>query len=186
MSAFEPWSDEIERSQPGQPYVVDSSGWGWFMLLYLIALPFVVLSFLIADFAEWYTDHPVLCLNIYYLFACIIGFIFYRNQTCKHRILGVISTLLTMAPLAGFMTGYAIPFIILDPGFDAFFDFILILLLLSGGMIFIFRLCGVLKSGLAHLIMALIFLGLSFLLFQVAIGTERDLLTPDAVWALYR
>ena len=186
MSAFDSWSDEIERTPPGQPYVVDSSGWGWFMLFYLAALPFIVLSVLIEDFAKWYAEHLILCLIIFALHSCIIGILLYRRRNYKHRVLGVIASLLTTAPLACFMTRYLIPFVILEPGFDAVFDFILIILLLFGGQVLVFSLCRLFKNGLAHLFLSALFIGVSFLLLIVAVNSEKDLLTFDAILSLYR
>ena len=100
--------------------------------------------------------------------------------------LGVISTLLTMTPPACFMTRYLIPFVILEPGFDAVFDFILILLLLFGGQVFVFSLCRLFKNGLAHLPLAALFMGVSLLLLTVAVNSEKDLLTVEAILSLYR
>lgn len=185
MSAFSPIGSDVDRTLPGQPYVVSSDGWGWFMIIYLLILPFIILSLLISKFSVFFTNHVTLCLLIYFIFSFCFGLYLYNKKVSRHRFLGVISTVITTIPMALIITCYSVPYVLLEPGFDSAFDFVLLLLLLLGGEFLIFSLSRLLKNGIMHLIISIVFLGLGVLLLWFCLNTERDLLSLASIRALY-
>lgn len=185
MGAFDPIFSDIDRTRPGQPYVVDSNGWGWFMLIMLAILPFFILSLLISSISEFFKTHLTLCVVGYLLLSFGLGLILYNNKQIRHRMLGIVATVLTMAPIAIVQIAYAIPYVLAKPGFGAAFEFILVLALTAGGSIFVFSISRLLRNGAVHLVMALIFLGISVLFTYLLVGSEPDIFTENYFSTIY-
>lgn len=185
MSVFNHIDSDIDRTRPGQPYVVDSDGWGWFMLIFLMILPFLLLSVLVSSFAKFFVEYLPICLITYSVASLFLGILLYCSPKVKYRTLGIISTILTMIPLVSSLTVYAIPYVLLAPGTDSTFDFILLFALLGGVTFLIFSLCRLFKNGILHFVMALGFLLLSLLLLSVCLDVESDLLTINTIRMVY-
>lgn len=185
VGAFDPIFSDIDRTRPGQPYVVDSNGWGWFMLLLLAAIPFIILSALLSSISEFMKEHLLLCVIVYLLFSFGAGLFLYKNKQIKHRKIGVIATVFTLSPIAFVQIAYTIPFMLSEPGFDATFDFILMLALTVGGSIFAFSISRLLRNGVVHLIMAIVFIGISAYITYIGICSEPEIFTENYFSAIY-
>lgn len=185
MSAFEsPWKD-IDDTRPGTPYVVDNDGWGWFFLFLLVAIPFLVVGGLIAQISTWICLHPILSALLYLLLATICGVIFYSRHSMRHRICGAAAAFLTLLPLGIGAGLYTIPYVMLAGSFSAFLDWVLVAALLFGITFFIFSVCNLLKNGLIHLIISLLFVVLSVIFIMALISSESELLSWSAIQRLY-
>lgn len=185
MLVFSPMSDDIDRTQPGQPYIIDSTGWGWFMLLYLSLLPFLYLFAAVAGFAVFFANHVALFLTLYLAAALIISIVLYRKRSYRHRAFGRIAVVLTMLPPLLLTVFYAVPYAVLKPGFDSTLEFFLVLLLTVGGQVLVFSIARLRRDGLRHFFISLIFFGLSILLLYLCLSTEQDQLPLDTVWSIY-
>ncbi|MGN0664481.1 MAG: hypothetical protein ACI4L5_05335 [Negativibacillus sp.] len=109
MPAFGPIWGDVDRTRPGTPYVVDDDGWGWFFLFILFTLPFFLLWILLYQTAGWICQHPYITGGIYLLLSSIIGLLLYSGKPWLMKILGIITTILTLIPLAMVQALYLIP-----------------------------------------------------------------------------
>ena len=185
MSAFSPPWKDIDDMEPGELYLVDNDGWGWFGIFIAVAVPFLIVGSAVARISTLICTHPVLSLSIYSAFAILFGVFFYRRPSARHRICGVIATALTMAPLGMGVALYAIPFVMLKGSFSAFFDWVLVFAFLFGIMFFIFSICNLLKNGLIHLILGVAFLVFTYFFITGLISSESDILSWEAIKNLY-
>lgn len=184
MSAFNsPWKD-IDDTRPGTPYVVDSSGWGWFFVFILVAIPFLLVGAVVFQISNIICQHPILSSVIYFLISLICGNIFYK-KTIRHRFCGIIATIFTMLPLGLGVGLYAIPYVMLDSSFSSVFDWVLVGLFLFGIMYFIFAICNLLKNGFIHLIISIIFVAFSLLFIFGLISSESEIITWEAIRNIY-
>ena len=113
MSAFSPPWKDIDDTRPGTPYVVDSDGWGWFALFIVLTIPFLAIAGVVVGFSALICAHPIVSLLCYVVLTLVIGGAFYARAAIRHRICGVIATVLTMAPLGMGVALYAIPYVML-------------------------------------------------------------------------
>lgn len=185
MSAFSPIWKDIDNTKPGTPYVVDSDGWGWFLIFIIIAVPFLIICGAVFQISSWICEHPILSLTAYLLVSLVIGIFFYSRFMAKHRVCGIIATVISMMPLGAGVGLYAIPYVMLDNSFSSIFDWILVAALLFGVMYFIFSICNLLKNGLTHLIIAIVFLAISCFFIFGLISSESDIITWEAIKRVY-
>lgn len=185
MSAFgSPWKD-IDDTKPGTPYVVDNDGWGWFFVFILLAVPFLAIGAVVVQFSSVVCDHPIVSLLAYVALTLLVGGIFYARPTIRNRICGVIATALTMAPLGMGVALYTIPFVMLDGSFSSVVDWVLVAALLFGITFFIFSICNLLRNGLTHLVIALIYFIIAYFFITGLISSESDIMTWESIRNLY-
>lgn len=185
MSAFgSPWKD-MDDTRPGTPYVVDNNGWGWFFVFLLVAIPFLMVGGLIAQISTWVCLHPILSSLLYLLLAFICGVIFYSRSSMRHRVCGVAAALLTWLPLSLGAGLYMIPYVMLEGSVSSFLDWVLVAALLFGITFFIFSICNLLRNGLIHLFISLLFFVLSVIFIMALISSESDLLSWSSIQCLY-
>lgn len=185
MSAFgSPWKD-IDDTNPGTPYVVDNDGWGWLFIFIIAAIPFLLVGSAICYISSWICTHPILAATIYLIISFLFGIIFYSRFSMKHRVCGIIATVVTMLPLEMGVGFYAIPYTMLEGSFFAFFDWVLVTAFLFGIIFFIFSICNLLKNGLIHLVIGVVFLALAYLFVRSLILSESDVLSKEAIKQIY-
>lgn len=181
MSAFKaPWSD-IEETYPGQPYVVDSNGWGWFAIFMLLALPFFLIWLFLHRFANAVCEHPYVFAGIYLAISCIFGFILYWNKAKKHPFLGFLAVVLTLLPIAWVQGIYAIPYVLLKDGFFwVTIEWLLVTAAIVGATVFVMVISNTLGNGLMHLMIAMVF----FVIIVLLVKPPNDL-TTEAIKKMY-
>ena len=103
----------------------------------------------------------------------------------RHRICGIVATVFTMAPFGAGVAPYAIPYIMITGTLSAAFDWILLALFLFGIIFFIFAICNLLKNGIIHLVMGLLFSVFAYLFITNLIASESDVLSWQAIGNLY-
>ena len=185
LSAFgSPWGD-IDNTRPGSVYVVGTDGWGWFALFILASIPFLIIGGMLTCFSAWVCQHPILVMSIYEIFSLLVGVVFYMRPVMRHRICGVIASVLTVAPLGMDIALYAIPYLLLKGTFSAIFDWVLVAALLFGIAFFIFSICNLLKNGIPHLVMALIFFILSATCIIRVVSLGNGEISWQVIRALY-
>lgn len=185
MSMFgSPWKD-IDDTKVGTPYLVDNSGWGWFLIFIIIAVPFLMLGSAVFTFSIWICQHPVLSFVLYLIISIVIGALFYGRSSVRYRICGILATIFTMIPMGMGVALYAIPYVMITGKLSAAFDWILVTAFLCGITFFIFALCKLLKNGRIHLVMSLVFLALAYLFINNLIASESDVLSWQAIGNLY-
>lgn len=185
MSAFgSPWGD-IDNTKPGSVYVVGTDGWGWFGLFILASVPFLIIGNILICFSTWVCQHPILVISLYVIFSLLVGIVFYMRPAMRHRICGIIASVLTVAPLGMGIALYAIPYILLEGTFSATFDWLLVAALLSGIAFFIFSICNLLRNGIPHLVMALIFFILSATCIIRVVSLGNGVVTWQVIHVLY-
>ena len=185
MSAFgSPWKD-IDDTRKGTPYVVDNDGWGWFLIFIVVSIPFLIIGSLIANISTWVCNHPILSLSIYLILTLLIGIIFYARSSMRHRICGIIATFLTIAPLGMGVALYAMPYVMIEGSFSSIFDWVLVAAFLFGIMFFIFSICNLLKNGLIHLVIGLVFFILAYFFITRLISSESNIISWEVIKSLY-
>lgn len=185
MSAFgSPWGD-IDRTPPGQPYVVDSDGWGWFMLFIILVLPFFMLWLLISKAAAWICMHPIVSGVIYLAVSALISLLMYRGRKIRQRLLGTLAGIITFLPFAAGEALYAIPYVLLQPDkvFGPIFEWIIVTTVLLLFTIFVIAIANASGSVIVHLISAIIFCGVVGLLLRGI--NSSDVVTWQALGELY-
>lgn len=90
-----------------------------------------------------------------------------------------------MVPLGLGVFLYAIPYVMIEFSFSSVFDWVLVGALLFGVMYFIFSICNLLKNGLTHLIIAIVFLAISCFFIFGLISSESDIITWEAIKRVY-
>ena len=185
MSAIgSPWND-IDKTKPQTPYVVDNDGWGWFLLFIIVALPFLLLFGVIFKISNFICLHPILSALVFLVISLITGIFIYSKHTTKHKFCGVISTVITFLPLGLVTVIYTIPHVMFEDSFSSFFDLILIELFLLGFIYFILAICRLLKNGLTHLLISIVFFSLSLLIIKSLVASESGIITLESLYILY-
>jgi hypothetical protein len=162
MAAFgNPWGD-IDRTQPGQPYVADSDGWGWFALLIMLALPFFVMGILLMQMTEAICKHPYISFGTYLVFSFVFGLIFYSRGNKKFKLAGIAATMITLLPFALTEAFYMVPYIVQHALFASVFEWLIVTAILGGITFFILSIANLLENGWIHLILAVIFFAIVF------------------------
>lgn len=180
MSAFgSPWGD-IDRTPSDTPYVVDSDGWGWFALFIMLALPFFIIGLLLTQATEWICAHPYISISIYLILSLVIGIILYARGK-RWRLPGIIATMITLAPFALVEGLYMVPYIMQNSLFASVFEWLLVTLLIGGITFFVIVISSALKSGLMHLVIAIIFAGIVFLILNNLLSSSDEI-----NWAIVR
>lgn len=185
MSAFgSPWKD-IDDTKSGTPYIVDNDGWGWLFLFIIVSVPFLLVGGAIANVSAWVCRHPVLSLSIYVLLTLLIGVFFYSRSLMRHRICGVVATILTMIPLGMGVGLYAVPYVVVTGSLSSVFDWVLVAAILFGITFFIFSICNTLKNGLIHLIIGLAFFVLAIFFIIGLISSESEVISWEVIKKVY-
>lgn len=181
MSAFgSPWGD-IDQTPPGTPYIVDSDGWGWFLLLILFAVPILLVASILSEAGGLLFRHPYLCGGIYIALSAWISFLKYRDKPKVHRVPGMFAAFLTMLPL-GIAEGlYALPYLVLNSLISGLFEWLIVTAFVLAITVF---LMSVIKNGFLHLFLALLFFMLTTLLV-LGVLRSSDLVNWDAIYKLY-
>ena len=185
MSVFGPPWEDIDDTKAGTAYVVNSDGWGWFAIFIIVAIPFLAVGTVIYQISSWISNHPILSGIIYLMITFLSGIIFYSRPTMRHRICGIIATIITMLPLGIGVGLYAIPYVMLDGSFSSAFDWVLITLFAYGIIFFIFSICNILRNGIIHMIIGVVFLVFASLLISGLISSASEVLSWEAILQLY-
>lgn len=184
MSAFgSPWED-IDRTLPGQPYVVSSDGWGWLLLFILLMFPFLFLGALLTQITEEICAHPYISIGIYLLFSLMMSLIISRRQRGRFRILSIIATMSAFLPFALAQMLYTIPYIMQNTMLSSVFEWLIITALMIGLTCFILAICNVLQSRLAQLMIASVYLALTCLILFSYLSHSREI-NWDTVRTIY-
>lgn len=165
--------------------IVFSGEWTWFAMLLLMAVPFALLLFFMEKAALFFARHLILIGLVYLVASLALAAVIYLPSGKRWRVPGFAAVLLTTIPTFLALTFYLVPFEALDPGFDAIFDFFLIMLLYLGGAILITAISRYLKNGLIHLVIAAVYFVLCLLFLRSAISTEADLISSESLKTLY-
>ena len=185
MSTFgSPWGD-IDDTKAKTPYVVDHDGWGWFFLLVLLAILFFLVGSAMVSISAWICTHPILSILGYSLLSALIGVIFYSRVSMKHRMCGIVAAIGTMLPFEIVIGFYAIPFVMLEGSFSSIFDWFLVAVLLFSSTFFVFSICNLLKNGIIHLIISVVFILLGCCFVLILISSESSLITLDSIRKVY-
>ena len=184
--AFDPMWKDIDETRPGTPYVVDSTGWGWFGLFILLTVPVLMVYGIVACVTGWVVSQPVVAAGIYLGIGLVAGLLIYCLGQARFRVVGVFATVLTVLPLGLAMALYAIPYLMIQEGFSALVDWVLILIILGIISLMILFWAGSLENGLIHFLLALAFLGLvSMILYSWWTETSHDWITWSKLLELY-
>lgn len=185
MSAFRsPWKD-IDDTRPGTPYVVTNDGWGWFFIVILAAVPFLMVGRVIYQISEWICEHPIFSSAIYGIVSVLFGIIFYSRSSMRHRLCGVIAAVISILPFGMGMGLYAIPSVMLKGTISSFFDWALVAAFLFGIVFFIFSVCNILRNGLTHLVIGVVFFAFVSFLIMGCILPGSKILSLESIKQLY-
>lgn len=165
--------------------IIFSGEWTWLAMLLLMAIPFALLLLLMEKAALFFARHIIIIGVVYLLASLALAAVIYLPSGKRWRVPGFVAVLLTTIPTFLALTFYLVPFEALKPGFDAVFDFILLMLPHVGGAVLITAISRHLKNGLTHLVIAAVYFVLCLLLLRFAISTERDIISLDSLKALY-
>lgn len=175
MGAFSPMWKDIDDTKPGAPYIVDSDGWGWFFLFILLSIPFLAVGSVLVWARDIVCEHPLISAIVYFLICGIFGMAFYWNRSIKHRICGLLGSMLTLLPLGTAVAFYVIPYLQTGNLLSVTFDFILIAAIIVIITYFIFSICNLLRNGLIHLIVGTIFFSIVFLMVMGNLSSSEDM-----------
>lgn len=158
MSAFgSPWG-EIDETRPGVPVVVDSNGWGWFGLLFLLALPLMVIGGVSRQVCAWIEEHLVIFVILYVASFIVLGLVLYARPNARHRIFGVVATVLTAVPLGLVLVLYFVPYALSrDSVFEVATSCLSTVGLLGAVMFLILSVGALLRNGARHFAIAFAF-----------------------------
>ena len=180
MGAFSPFDNDIDNTRPNQPYVVDSDGWGWFMLFVAATGPFILASMMLERYVAFVIEHPKLFCIMFLSLSLLLGVIISHSSLCN-RFLSVISVFLTMMPWAIVQIIYAIPYVQAQDGiFTLVVEWFLVTALVTVLTIILLSLIRVIQNGVARLT-----IGSTFLLVTLYIVTPPNGMTLENVWLLY-
>lgn len=186
MSAFgSSWKD-IDETRPGTPYVVDSDGWGWFLLFILASVPLLIAGSMVKGFSLFVVRHPVIFLMCYMGISVITGACIYLKRHKKWKICGIIAVFLTMLPAGIVELLYAVPvMVIYDSLIAATIEWILVILVVMGIAAGILLCCNLLGNGIIHLVISVLFSGIVFyILYQVL--SSSDKINWEVISNIYR
>ena len=180
MPALDPiWSD-IDRTKEGHVYVPDASGWGWFALFILAALPFFLISIFLKKYAAAVCANPVLAAAIYLLISLILSIILYRKNSIR-RLCGILSAVIAMLPQAVVQGVYAIPYItVKDSIFSLSVEWLFVSGLMLGITVFVLVTSRLFEKGYIRVVVAIV-----FLVITLVVVKPPENLTWDYLKQLY-
>lgn len=184
MGMFDPMWSDVDRTRQGEPYVVSSDGWGWFAILIMLAMPFFLMGIILLNFAETVCAHPYISAGLYFLFALIFSFIFYGRGNKKCKGLGVVASVITLLPFAMVEGLYMIPYILQNSLFSAVFEWIIVTVFIGAITFFLLAISNILGNGLIHLIIAIAFCVIVFLILNNMFDSSSEI-NWDVIRTLY-
>lgn len=155
---------------------------GWTILLFIMALPFVVVFFMLKSFCAFFASHLIVCISVYLIFALAAGAFLYRR--CNYRITGIAATIINTLPLLNLLCFYCVPIMINESNFENTVEFVLTVFVCLSIEIFIMALARVMNSSGKHMIMSVIFIIIASLLLK-GLTSEREECTLRALQQLY-
>lgn len=167
MRAFRSPFSDIDDMLPGQVYVVDSTGWGWLMLGVLFVLPFVIVAFIIKDYAAFVQSHPILFLVIALIISMLAAFVAVNRGKMSHKGIGFVGGILLFFSIFYVQIIYAVPYVRSeDKMFSAMFNLIIVTAIVIGAAIFICAMVSLWHNGIGYLVTGIVFLVIVALLAQ--------------------
>ena len=181
MSAFKsPWSD-IDETYPGQPYVVDSNGWGWFAIFIIVALPFCLIWSFLDQLADAICEHPYIAVIIYLFLSFALSYFVCRSKTSKTTVLDFLAVVIALLPIAWVQGVYAIPYVLTKDGFFwVTVEWLLVTAAIVGVTVFVIAVSSKLKNGIVQIVVAVVY----FVIVKLIVGPPGDL-TVEAVKQMY-
>ena len=149
MGAFSPIWKDIDDTSPGTPYIVDSDGWGWFFVFILLSIPFLAVGSALVWTRNIVCAYPVLSAAIYIVLCGLFGIVFYGRRSFRHRVFGIIGSMLTLFPLGTAVGFYIIPY-------------------------FIFSICNLVKNGLIHFVLGIVFFAIVLFMVVGNLSSSTD------------
>lgn len=168
-------------------YIVGESGYGWFLLALLVAMPFFAVAASILVVSEWVIEHLVLAIFIWLFVSLMIGIIASFVSINSHRIAGAISRVLFLLPLGVTEFIDAIPNVIYDSPsmLDVLVNWIAQTLMFLAVTVIVWVLCDVLSdNGLVHFGISLAFVAIMIIPIHYFF-TEANCNTVADVLRLY-
>lgn len=181
MSAFgSPWGD-VDKTRPGTPYVVDSDGWGWLLLLIVFALPLLLLASLVSEVGGLIFRYPWLFGGAYLALSVWVSFLKYKGSPKRHRIPGTLASLLTMLSFGIVEALYALPYMALNSLLSGLIEWFFVTVFMLGITVFLMT---VIKNGFLHLFLAVLISSFTTLVV-LGVLNGADTVNWDAVIKLY-
>ena len=103
----------------------------------------------------------------------------------RHRLCGVIAAVISILPFGMGMGLYAIPSVMLKGTISSFFDWALVAAFLFGIVFFIFSVCNILRNGLTHLVIGVVFFAFVSFLIMGCILPGSKILSLESIKQLY-
>lgn len=138
---------------------VDGSGFGWFLLFFFLAAPFLLLAIWLWKYAEFVIDHKVFCSGVFLVISILISCLLYGRSKVEHKLFGIVAIFASLMPIWIAQLFYAVPFILSnDNAFEVTVEWLLVTLI-TVGITFFVDLIGIMyENGLKHLALSAVYL----------------------------
>lgn len=177
MSIFDPWGD-IDRTPKNTIYVPDETGWGWFALLILGAVPFTIVGFMLQSAASFVSTHPIITILGCILFSLAVGAFSYHSRFHHADPIGIGATVISFLPALAVEMIFVVPSALGAEGsvfsfVELFVEWFFLTLVFVGIGVFIHAINMLSYSPVRHIIHSSIYLVFSFLIISRFFNTEK-------------
>lgn len=145
-------------------YISDGDGISWLAVLFVLAVPFILISSWLQQYAQFVNSHSPLALLIFIAFSILVSIWINARSKTRFLLIGILASVISMLPIALIQKHYAIPiiqsdnealFIVIEWFFPTFFTISI--------SFFLIQISLLLKNGIIHLILSLVYLAITIL-----------------------
>ena len=177
MKIFDPFRD-IDRTRAGAPYVVDETGWGWFAIGILTALPIIGIGCILKSVAVMIAAHPVSSILISILFSFAVGYIAYWRRGYRKCWIGCMATVIAFMTVVLTEMLYEIPVIVRDAAslgitVNTMLEWGCVTIFAVGLWVFMEKINLIRISPGRHMIMACIYFAVYMIIAVILMPEER-------------
>lgn len=139
-------------------YVSDGDGFGGVALLFLLALPFLMIAAWLRQYALFASEHPLLFWVVFLVLSLGLGHILYRKKKAANKKLGIAAVIVSLLPTAMAQMFYAVPYVLShDEDIGVAFEWLIVTFFTVGFSFFVIQVGFLFKNGGKHLMLAAVY-----------------------------
>ncbi len=141
-------------------------GFGWFALLFVLAMPFFIIAVWLRQYALFVSEHPLLSWVVFLVMSVVFGNMLYRKKNAENKKLGIVAVVVSLLPIAIAQAYYTIPYILSHEGaIWVTFEWLIVTFFTVGISSFVIQISLLFNNGIKHLIVAAVYLLISLVVF---------------------
>ena len=139
-------------------YVSDGDGFGGVALLFLLALPFLMIAAWLRQYALFASEHPLLFWIVFLVLSLGLGHVLYRKKKAANKKLGIAAIIVSLLPIAMAQMFYTVPYVLShDEDIGVAFEWLIVTFFTVCFSFFVIQVGFLFKNGGKHLMLAAVY-----------------------------